>query len=110
MLLFLFMSMGWEYVSELRPRAGLLFPPPPPPMIYEYAELRWNDIDRENGRTRTEICSSVIVSTNLKWMDQDANPGSRCERPTTNHLSHGMDLTQYVIKYSIAWAINSLTT
>jgi hypothetical protein len=74
MSLFLFMSMGWEYVSELRPPMGLLFIPPPP-MIYEYAGLRWNDIDRENWRTRREICSSVILSTNLKWIDQDANPG-----------------------------------
>jgi hypothetical protein len=27
LLLLLFMSMGWEYVSELRPPTGLLFIP-----------------------------------------------------------------------------------
>jgi hypothetical protein len=31
--LLLFMSIGWDYVSELRPPAGLLFVPQ---VIYEY--------------------------------------------------------------------------
>jgi hypothetical protein len=40
-----FMSMGWDYVSELQPPSGLLFIPQ---MIYEHGEPRWNDTDREN--------------------------------------------------------------
>jgi hypothetical protein len=39
----LFMSMGWDYVSELRSLTGLLFIPQ---MMYEYGEPRWNDMDR----------------------------------------------------------------
>jgi hypothetical protein len=42
-LLLLFMLMGWEYVSELRPSMGLLFISQ---MIYECGEPQWNDIDR----------------------------------------------------------------
>jgi hypothetical protein len=33
--------MGWDYVSELRSSADLLFTPG----WYEYGEPRWNDID-----------------------------------------------------------------
>jgi hypothetical protein len=36
------MSMGWHYVSELRPLMGLLFIPQ---VIYEYGGQRYNDID-----------------------------------------------------------------
>jgi hypothetical protein len=39
------MSMGWDYVSELRPPTGLLLIPH---VIYEYGELRWNDIDLDH--------------------------------------------------------------
>jgi hypothetical protein len=38
-LLIMFMSMGWDYVSELRPLAGLLFIPR---VIYEHgATVKW---------------------------------------------------------------------
>jgi hypothetical protein len=39
----LFMPKKWEYVSELRPPAGLLFTLQ---AKYEYGEPRWNDTDR----------------------------------------------------------------
>jgi hypothetical protein len=39
--LLLFMSMGRDYVSELRPSTGLFFSPK---MLYECGELWWNDI------------------------------------------------------------------
>jgi hypothetical protein len=35
-LLLLFMSVGWHYVSELRPSTGLLFIPQ---MMYEYGDM-----------------------------------------------------------------------
>jgi hypothetical protein len=41
------MSMGWDYVSELRPPANLLFIPQ---MIYEHGEPWWNDIGRGNPK------------------------------------------------------------
>jgi hypothetical protein len=37
--------MGWDYVSELRPRAGLLFIPQ---VVYEHAESGCNDTTGEN--------------------------------------------------------------
>jgi hypothetical protein len=81
------MSMGWDYVSELRPPAGLLSIPQ---MTYEYGEPRWNDIDRENWRTRTETRSSATLSnTHTTWTDPGAIQWHRGERPATNRLSHG---------------------
>jgi len=79
--------MGWDYVSELLPLTDILFIPQ---MIYEYGERRWNDIDRENRRTRRKTCPSATLSTtNPTWIDPGANPGLRGERPATNRLSHG---------------------
>jgi hypothetical protein len=37
------MSMGFDYVSELRPPTGLLFIPQ---VIYEHGDPWWNKIDR----------------------------------------------------------------
>jgi hypothetical protein len=45
------MSMGWDYVSELRPATGLLFIPQ---IIYEYGEPRWNDTDRGKPKNSRE--------------------------------------------------------
>jgi hypothetical protein len=39
-------SMGWDYVCELRSPAGLLYIPQP---IYEHGEPWWNDNDEENS-------------------------------------------------------------
>jgi hypothetical protein len=43
----LFMSMGWDYFSELRPPTGLLFIPQ---MIFDYRKRRWNDMDRRKAK------------------------------------------------------------
>jgi len=60
-----------------------------PHMIYEYGEPRWNDTERENGRTRRKACPCVTLSTTkFTWTDPDANPGFRGERPATS-LSNG---------------------
>jgi hypothetical protein len=48
-VLFLFMLMGRDYVSELLPLTGLFFIPQ---MIYEYGEPQWNGVDGGNRRTR----------------------------------------------------------
>jgi hypothetical protein len=37
------MSMGWDYISELRPPTGLFIIPH---VIYKQGEPRWNDTDR----------------------------------------------------------------
>jgi hypothetical protein len=53
-------------------------------------EQWWNDIDRENRRTRRKTYPSATLSTtNPTWLDPGANPGRRGERPATNDLSHG---------------------
>jgi hypothetical protein len=45
----------------------------------------------ENRRTRRKPCTSATLSnTNPTWMDPNANPGLRSERPGTNRLRHGM--------------------
>jgi hypothetical protein len=87
----LFMLMGSD-VSELRPPAGLLFIPR---AIYEHGGKWWNDIDRENGRTRRKPCPSATLSTtNPTWTDPGMNPGLHGENLVTNHLSHGTALKQ----------------
>jgi hypothetical protein len=44
----------------------------------------------ENRRTRRKTFPSATLSTtNLTWIDPDANPGLCGERPATNDLSHG---------------------
>jgi hypothetical protein len=59
------------------------------PRWYEFGERRWNDIDRENRRTRRKTCPSATLSTtNPTWIEPGANPGLRGERPATNDLSY----------------------
>jgi hypothetical protein len=43
------MSMGWDYVSELRPPTGLLFIHQ---VIHEHGEWWWNDVDRGKLKIR----------------------------------------------------------
>jgi hypothetical protein len=47
----LFMSMGWDYIHELWPPAGLLFNPQ---MICEYGEPWWNGIDERKPKNLRE--------------------------------------------------------
>jgi hypothetical protein len=60
----LFMSMKWDYVSKLRPVMGLLFIPQ-----YKCGEPQWNDINRENWRTRRKNLSrhSVHHKSHMDW-------------------------------------------
>jgi hypothetical protein len=39
------------------------------PQIYEYGELRWEDIDRVNRRTRRKTCISATLSNHKTHMD-----------------------------------------
>jgi hypothetical protein len=50
-ILLLFMSMGWDYVSELQPLTGLLVIPQ---MAYEYREPRWNNVGRRKPKSSEE--------------------------------------------------------
>jgi hypothetical protein len=70
------MSMGWNYVSELRLPTGLLFIPQ---VIFKYGEPRWN-IDREKPRNSEK-------NPHTAW-HPGANLGLRGERPVTNRLGH----------------------
>jgi hypothetical protein len=55
-------SMGWEYVSELRPLTGLLFIPQ---MVYEHGQPRWNNIGRGQRMIRTPELSDNHISSHL---------------------------------------------
>jgi hypothetical protein len=87
-VLFMLMSIGCDYVSELRSPMGLLFIPQ---VVYEYGDERRNDIDREIRRTRKNSPSAILSTTNPTCIEPVANPGRRGERPMTNGLSYGTD-------------------
>jgi hypothetical protein len=82
-ILLLFMSMGWDCVSELRPPTGIFFIIQ---MIYQYGQPQWNDIDSENKKTPINTYQIATLSTtNSTW----TYLGLRGERSETNPLSHG---------------------
>jgi hypothetical protein len=62
----LFMSMGWNYVSELRPPTGLLFILN---MIYGHEETRWNDIDRGKPKNSEETLSQCYFIHHKSHME-----------------------------------------
>jgi hypothetical protein len=62
MFLLLFMSVGWYYVSELRPVTGLLFILQ---MIYEYGEPQCSDMDE--GRPKNS--ENNLFSLRRKWAE-----------------------------------------
>jgi hypothetical protein len=59
------MSMGCNYISELRPLMGLLFNPE---VIYEHGKAWWNDVDRRKllicppELSGNQIRSHLVVS------------------------------------------------
>jgi hypothetical protein len=70
----LFMSMGWECVSELRPTTGLFFIPQ---MVCEYGELRWNNTDRENTKNSEKDlsqCHFVLHKSHTDWSGRELGP------------------------------------
>jgi hypothetical protein len=84
------MSMGLDYVSELRPPTGLLFIPH---AIYEYGDPRWNDIDSGKQRNSGKTCSIAIFSNAYPTCTElAANSGLRIERPAAKFLSYGTAL------------------
>jgi hypothetical protein len=60
------MSMGWSYVSELRPQTGLFFFPQ---VIYEYGERRWNDTDRGKRKGSDRNLSQCHFVHHKSYMD-----------------------------------------
>jgi hypothetical protein len=61
----LFVSTGWDYVSELRSPTLFI-----PQVIYDHAEPQWNDIDRENRKNSEENlsqCHSVHQKSHTDW-------------------------------------------
>jgi hypothetical protein len=90
----LFLSMGWDNVSELQSPTGLLFILQ---VKYEYGEPWWDDTDRGNKIIRRETWQSATLSTtNIMWPEPGANPSLNGERPATNRLSHGVVLRNYL--------------
>jgi hypothetical protein len=71
-----------------------------PQIIHEYEEPQWND----NDRAKLKNLDKNLFNTNLStiksaWIDVGTKPGVCCEKPVTNHLSHGMTLDEL----SIVW-------
>jgi hypothetical protein len=74
-LLLMFMSMGWDDVSELLSLTGLLFILH---VIYESVEPRWNDIERgklKNSEENLSQCHFPYHKYNMDW--PGCEPGSQ---------------------------------
>jgi hypothetical protein len=85
--MFLFMSMGWNDVSELRPPTALLFIP----QMYKHGNQWWNDIEELwEPPVKVPLCTPPSPT----WIDVSANLGLRGEKPVTNHVSHGTALVE----------------
>jgi hypothetical protein len=73
----LFMSMGWDYVSELPLTTGLLFISQ---MIYESGEPRWNDTDSVKPKSSVKNLSQyhfVRRKSNMDWLGREPGPQRR---------------------------------
>jgi hypothetical protein len=71
--MFMFMSIEWDYVSELRPPMFLLLTP----TWYVYGEPQWNDIDREkpkNSYKNIFQCDFVHHKCHLEWAGHKPGP------------------------------------
>jgi hypothetical protein len=62
--------------------------------IKKSVEHWWNGLDWDNRRdTKQKACTSAtLFTTNPTWTGTGSKPCPRCERPATNHLSHGTAL------------------
>jgi hypothetical protein len=84
MLWFMFMSMGWDYISELQPQTSPLFTPRWYMSVESYGIMI---LTGEKLRSLKKTCPSVTVPiTNPPW----TNPHLCCERLVTNRLSYCM--------------------
>jgi hypothetical protein len=70
----LFISMDWDYVSELQPPTSLLFIPQ---IIYEYGEPRWNHVDRRKSKSSEKnlsYCHFVRFKSHMNWPERKPVP------------------------------------
>jgi hypothetical protein len=104
----MFVSLGRDYVSELRPPIDLFFVP----QIYEWVYIAMVEI---YWREKTEALREKTVPLPLcppqipTWTDSGANPGLCGERSVTNRLSHGTAMKQDVRMCS-SKGVNFVTT
>jgi hypothetical protein len=74
LILILFLSMEWDYVSELHPRTGLLFIPQ---MIHGYEEPWWNDTKRGKPKNWPKNMSQwhfVQHKSQIVWVGCEPEP------------------------------------
>jgi hypothetical protein len=82
----MFMSMEWDYISEMQPPTG-------GSIVHllgdEHGEPRWIPWTGENRRTRRKSCPTATLSiTNPTRTNPGANSDLLGERPMTDRLSH----------------------
>ena len=66
------------------------------------------ELTRENRSTERKTCPSAILPiTNSTWTSQGSNPGLRCERSVTNHLSHSVTTFPISFQSSFMWFLYS---
>jgi hypothetical protein len=76
------MSMGWDYVSELRPPTGLLFIPRCFMSMENHGGITLTGKPRKSKENMSQ-CQFVHHKSRM-----DTNPGLHGERPENNRLSH----------------------
>jgi hypothetical protein len=99
-LFMLYISMGWDYVSEIQPSTSLLFIPQ---MIYEY-ECRRNGTHRENRRTRRKLRTSATSPVQHKsHMDLPVGEPGPLQWEANDFTGHGTALNDTVNNISAIW-------
>jgi hypothetical protein len=105
----MFMLMGWDNVSELRPPMGLLLIPQ---VTCEYREPRWHDTDTENQRTQIKpvpvpLCLPQIPHGLTRAWTQASI--FRCRRLTTWAMAWRKYCHGGCTEATLAWHTNTLS-
>jgi hypothetical protein len=111
MMLLLFMSMRWNYISQMQPPTGLLLYTQESQMTYEHGEPRWNNTEKANGRTRRETCPSVICppqiphGLNRVRTRDSAVKENHCE-PRHGHIMNNVNFKITYLSVERLWMIS----
>jgi hypothetical protein len=71
-------------------------------ILLQVMEHQWNEIDRENRRTRGKTCPNATLSTtNPTWTEPESNPGLCGGRPAANRLSHDTAIRRFFVSLAV---------